>query len=87
MRSHGSKLSKTRFKNVLQQQLTCNSCQFCDKVCEGLISHIKVHVRWGGGKWSYNGCFVGYCFFPDFFENRMQYFCAVPINIFLQASR
>ena len=53
MRFHGSKLSKTCFTKVFQQQPTENSCQFCDKVCGSIVdlrSHIKVHEKNVNGK-------------------------------------
>ena len=46
MSTHDSKLSKTLYTKVLQQQPTGNSCQFCEKVWRSLVdlrSHIKMH--------------------------------------------
>ena len=46
MRAHDNKQSQADFKQVLPQQPTGNSCQFCYKVCrsvKGLRSHMRMH--------------------------------------------
>ena len=46
-RSHKSKLSKTRIKKDIQQQLTENLCQFNDKAC-GFITGLGKLMRVNG---------------------------------------
>ena len=52
MSSYDFKLTKIRFTKGFQQQLTGNSCQFCEKVggcAAGLRSHMRVHVAYATG--------------------------------------
>ena len=53
MKSIDSKLSKSRFTKVIQQQAIFNTCQFCDKVfgfTAGLKGHVEVHASNVNGK-------------------------------------